>query len=246
MRSLCYIILIGLSIACASKQQVDLGESTSNIYISGGAEKYFLPNLPLWANFSSAGNCFRKTPIRYLNFENISASYDLSYRKMLHMQHMINRKLYAYKSSTGSEQLSPRDEAYIFNNAYQQALGGSYDFRVPQFKKISVLWIDTYLNNPGRVKGLLSRADISQGFPILLSHCLSAYELEELAVKYKWDELGVKYLSADMLSIYDTKSKRVPSFSMHLNSILPHKDITVFGVYQSAEIRGKFKFVKIK
>ncbi len=246
MKSSLSILIILLLGACSSKQQVNLGPGNGDVYISSGVEQYFLGNLPFWANFSGAGKCFRKAPIKYLNFENISKSFNLSYEKMVHMQHMLNKKLFAYKTSTGQHQLSPRDEAYVFNNIYQQALGGSYEFSPPKFGKISLVWIDAFLSNPKKIKATLKRADVSEGYPILLSHCLSAYELEELAQDNELDELGVKYISAEMFNNYTDDIKATTNFSLNINLMLKNKTITLFAPTNSNELRGKYNFVQLK
>lgn len=235
--------------SCSTTRTPHLNSSLENIYISSGIEQYFLPNLPAWANFSTAGQCFRKSSIRFLDFEKLKKSYDLEYEQMLHLQHLLNRKLYAFKTSSGKRELIPKDEAYIFNNAYQKVIGGSYEFRAPKFKKISVVWIDPFIADKRKIRKIFKRKDVQSGHPILLSHCLNSYELEKLAIELKLDDIGVKYLSAEMLSTYSQSSKEKKlstSFSLLISELLKEKEIKLYSTKDSSEIHGEYHFIKIK
>jgi hypothetical protein len=231
---------------CSSNSTISTKQLLDNTYISSGVEQFFLTDIPYWANFSTAGSCIRKTPIRYINFETVNKSYDLKYEQILHLQHMLNKKLYAYKSSTGQNSLPPKDISYIFHNVYQQVLGESYEFISPKFKNVSVIWIDPFLNDKKKIKRILNRSDVLKGHPILLSHCLSAYELEELSQSLKLENLGVKYLPAEFSTIYGTKINKNSYFSFNISSLLGDKNITFFGAEESKELTGKYKFIKIK
>lgn len=240
------LLTLFILFGCSSNSTVSSNQVLDNVYISSGVEQFFLTDMPYWANFSIAGSCLRKTPIRYMNFENINKSYDLKYDQILHLQHMLNKKLFAYKSSTGQNSLSPKDISYIFHNVYQQVLGESYEFISPKFKNVSVVWIDPFLNDTKKLKRILNRSDVLSGHPVLLSHCLSAYELEELSQSLKLESLGVKYLPAEFSTIYGQQIKKNPFFSFNISSLLKDKNITVFGHEESKELTGNYKFIKIK
>jgi hypothetical protein len=241
-----FLFTLFVLLGCSSNGTVSSNQVLDNVYISSGVEQFFLTDMPYWANFSIAGRCMRKTPIRYMNFENINKSYDLKYDQILHLQHMLNKKLFAYKSSTGQNSLSPKDISYIFHNVYQQVLGESYEFISPKFKNVSVVWVDPLLNDKKKLKRVLNRSDVLNGHPVLLSHCLSAYELEELSQSLNLESLGVKYLPAEFSTIYGEKVQKNPFFSFNISSLLQDKNITVFGTEETKELIGNYKFIKIK
>lgn len=243
------VLLLSLLISffgCSSSNTVSKQSSLDNVYISSGVEQFFLTDIPHWANFSKAGKCYRKTPIRYINFENVNKSYDLKYAQIVHLQHMLNKKLYAYKTSTGQNSLSPKDISYVFHNVYQQVLGESYEFIAPKFKKVSVVWIDPFLSHPKTIKKILNRSDVLEGHPILLSHCLSAYELEELSQELELEHLGVKYLPAELSSVYSSGIEKKPYFSFNISQLLIGKEVSVFSSRKPEEVIGKINFIKVK
>lgn len=231
---------------CSTSGENSNGQGLENVYISGGTEKYFLGNLPHWANFSRWASCQRNEPIRYLNFENIKKSYNLNYESAVHMQHMISRKNSVFLKSSGGTQLPVKDEGFIFNNVYAQVLGGSYDFTVPKFKNISVVWIDPYLTSTNKIKSVLNRSDVLNGHPVIVSNCLSSFEIESLIEKLKLDDLGIKIISSEMFSAYNSKMEKETDFTVQLDLVMKNKNITLFAPSHPNQIRGVNKFIKIK
>lgn len=231
---------------CSTSGDRTNGQGLDNVYISGGTEKYFLGNLPHWANFSTWASCHRTDPIRYLNFENIKKSYNLNYESALHMQHMISRKNSAFVKSSGGTQLPVKDEGFIFNNVYAQVLGGSYDFVAPKFKQVSVVWIDPYLGNNKKIKSVLNRSDVLNGHPVIITNCLSSYEVEALIDKLKLEDLGIKIISSEMFSAYNSTMEKENDFTIQLDQIMKNKNISLFAPSNPSQIRGVNKFIKIK
>jgi len=231
--------------ACSSNPPaVDSTNGLDNVYISGGTEKFFLGHIPHWANFSSWAGCQRSEPIRYLNYNNIKKSYNLNYENALHMQHMINRKILAFVKSTGSTQLPAKDETFIFNNVYAQVLGGSHDFTAPKFGKVSLVWIDPYLTDTGKIKKYFRRDDVLSGHPVIITNCLSSFEVEELIEKLDVEDLGIKIISSEMFSAYGSDMKKKFDFTINLKSLLKKKDITFFGPRIPKQIEGVDKLKK--
>lgn len=217
-----------------------------SMYISSGVEAYFLGNLPFWANFSSWASCHREDQIRYMNFESISNSFDIKYKQIVHLQHMWNRKVSAFRKSTGQSEIPLKEEAFIFNNVYAQVIGGSFDFMPPNFKKISVIWVDPFLATPKKIKKILDMSKVQRGYPVLLSHCKTAIEMEELVQQLDLDEYGVKILSAEMFSIYNSKVKRTYDFVIDISELLPGKEITLYAPEFPKQIQGIYHKEEIK
>ena len=247
MFKLILFAIFSISISCSSNSpQGESSKGLENVYISGGTEKFFLGSIPHWANFSTWAKCQRNEPIRYLNFSNIKKSYNLNYENTLHMQHMINRKIAAFVKSTGSNQLPVKDETFIFNNVYAQVLGGSFDFTAPRFNNVSLVWIDSYLNNTSKIKNIFKREDVLAGHPIIISNCLNSFEVEELIEKLDIEDLGAKIISSEMFTTYSKDMKKGFDFTIHLDGLLKNKNITFYGPGIPEQIKGVNKLIKIK
>ena len=243
--TLFFIVNILIMTSCSTS--VDSASSNKNpeyVYQGAGIEQYFLPELPVWANFSVMSQCRRETTLRYLNFQNLRKSYSLSYDEIIHFQNMFNRKLVQFKKNNPTAPLYLKDEAYIFNNAYQLLIGGSRDFLVPNYKKISLVWLDPYLSKKTNLKSLLNNEEVLSGFPILISTCLNSYEIESEVIKNKLDQFGVRYIGAEMFTPYTTEFSLGTMYSLDFNKILPEKDITLFAPYKPEHFLGIKKFKK--
>lgn len=231
---------------CSHFTQVDLDPSGDNVYISNGVEQYYLSDLPSWANFSSRAKCFRKYPVRYLDFEKIFQSYNLNYTQAVFLQHMINRRLFSYKSSMGQAAMSPKDESFIFQNSYQKVAGGGSDFIIPQYKKVSVIWLDS-LKSERDLKKVLSRKDVQQGHPIILSMCKNSFELEEMSISYGLEEFGLKFISSEMFSIFDEQMKRKADVFLNLKELLSGKVVSLYrGPLENEMIFENIKTIVLK
>ena len=90
--SVLLFIIYGCSTNNGSNSKLDLDQ----VYIGAGMEKYYLADLPGWANFSSSGKCQRSEPIRFINFESMYKSYSFTYEELIQFQFMLNKKFYAF------------------------------------------------------------------------------------------------------------------------------------------------------
>jgi len=214
------------------------------VYQGAGIEQYFLPELPVWANFSEASSCRRKNSVRYLDFSTLRQSYSLSYSELLHFQNMYNRKLAQFKNNNPTATLYLKDEAYIFNNTYQLLIGGGRDFLMPKYPKISLIWIDPYLKNKEKIKELLNDKEVVSGFPVLVTNCLSSAQIEKFIAKNKLDQYGIKFIGQEMFTPYSTKFELSYFYSLDFSKLFDNKEVTLFGRYNPRHFLGIKKFRK--
>jgi hypothetical protein len=243
------IILSFLFIGCASDNSDGLKQDLDQVYIGSGIEQYYMPDLPSWANMSSAAKCKRLEPIRYLNFSDMHKSYSFSYEQLIQFQFMLNRKFYSYKKSTGREAVYLKDESYIMHNVHQQIIGGSRDFIAPKFNRINLIWIDKALTNDmelKKLKKLMYSEDMEKGHPVFISMCLSSIELEQFISKSDYTKFGVKGISQSMFSPFNDKFELGAQFSLHLDKLLPNKDLYIYVPFMPEEFKGVTKIKKIK
>jgi hypothetical protein len=245
MKNTPFYFLMLLALACSSS--VDKASSIKNpeyVYQGAGIEQYFLPELPAWANFSVASACHRKNNTRYLDFNTLRKSYSLNYSELVNFQHMFNRQIASFKINNPTATLYLKDEAYIFNNVYQLLIGGGRDFLIPKYNKISLIWIDPYLNDSKKIINIFQDKKVLEGFPILVTDCMTTQEIETFISKNKLDKFGVKYIGQEMFSPYGTNYKIGTMFTLDFGQILANKDITLYGKYRPMHLKGIKKFIK--
>lgn len=244
------LFLLLLFFSCSTPEQLSKSRATLlAVQSTSEVQKYLLPQLPFWANFSSHGQCRRNESIRYMNFSNLKKSYGFDYLQAVHLQNMFNKKMFSYKASIGSDEYTTlsnfKDESFIFYNAYEQVIAGSFDFKIPAFKKVSVVWIDSILGNENKVKQVLKREDVLGGFPIILSQCLTYFELEKLISNLDLDHLGAQLVSAEMFNTFNKKLESIYRFELDLQEVLPGKEVYLFGELPPTNILGIKKYIKL-
>lgn len=235
------ILSLFLLVGCTTSSEKHLKQDLDQVYIGSGVEKYYLSDMPTWANFSQIASCSRAEPVRFLNFENMYKSYSMDYEQLIQFQHMLNRKFSSYKHSTGRKTIFLKDESFIMHNVHQQIIGGSRDFIVPNFKRVHLVWIDSALKSEKakrRLKKLMYSAQMEKGHPIFVSTCLSSIQLEKFISKMGMSKFGAKLISQDMFSPYNEKFKIINEFALDFSKLMPNKNIYYFGPYLPKEFKG--------
>lgn len=236
------------AVSCASTNSNIESRDLEQIYRGAGVERYFLSDLPDWANFSASAGCKREGVVRYLNFKTINDSYSLGYEELVHLQHMLNKRFDSVRSES-ENQLYLKDEAFIYYNVYEQVAGGGREFLLPQFSSISLIWVDPFYGNLQKVDQLLESEAVGKGHPVIVSSCMKARALEVLAEERGWDRFGVKLISQEMFSPFSTELGLGHDYTLDFSSFLPNKELRLFSPYIPAHfkgIKGRNSFVEIK
>lgn len=202
-----------------------------SMYQGSGVEQFFLPELPLWANFSQNGRCQKSVPIRYLDFSKLSASYSLGYFDSVQLQVSFNKSLEGNRKDSKQDILFLKDEVYLFTNAYQKITGLAYEFTLPEFQRIHAVWIDLYLADQERInrlKRLMQTNSMGEGFPVFISSCLGDTELQAFIDK-NFSNSGVKKISAEFFTPYDRNLRLGNGFSFDLKEFFGEKTVILFG-----------------
>jgi len=221
MKSLSFSLLLALLISCSS-DEIRNTES-DGAYRTSGVEQFFLPELPGWANYSSAGKCFKTSSFQYLDFAKIHSSYDLSYQQLVELQGQYNQKREDYFRSTAYRFLKPVEEAAFFSNTLEQVRGGVRSFNLPQVKEIDLIWLEGYLQND-ELTGLVNQLKLaknSEHLPLLFSSCLSHQRLEQWLIENGLENEGIYLLSADWLNPYGLDKKLKAGLHLELSTLLP-------------------------
>ncbi|MCO4754235.1 MAG: hypothetical protein KC478_07120 [Bacteriovoracaceae bacterium] len=231
-----------LMAACANKKTSIEGRDLEQVYQGAGVERYFLPDLPTWANFSPSSECKRESPIKYVNFKTMKASYSMDYQDLVHLQHMLNKRFESFRSES-DQPLYLKDEAFIFYNVYEQVAGGSKDFVIPKFDRISLVWLDPYLEDLEQVDKILKGKELAKGHPIVVSGCLNTLALEKLSDGRDWDRFGVKHIGAEMFTPFKSDLELGTDYSLDFSKFLPNKALYLFAPRKPQHFKGMIKLI---
>lgn len=195
-----FLILFAFLFGCSNQNFKN--RTIENYYQSSGVEKYFLTDLPHWANFSSEANCKRNYSIRFFDIEQIMKSFSIDFQTAIQIQATFNddynRLFENYKDKT----IPLNDEQLLFFKSSEKVNSKINFFIPPKYKRIHLVWIDEMIKNnedEKKLKTFLKSRVHDEGVPVLVSMCLTKKELEE-----KFKEENFSSITSEMMSIYSS------------------------------------------
>jgi hypothetical protein len=240
MKKILFILLFTLA-SCSTGLKP---RTVDQYYISTGVEKYFLSDIPEWANFSQSAGCFRTKGIRYFDLNALMKSYSLKYSDALQIQATFNEEFLSMKKKPDAN-LTLKDEEVLFFRASDKVNSKITFFDPPTFKEIHLIWLDEALKGKSqeeRLKKFLQSSVHDTGVPVLVSACLTKNDIEA-----KFPGIAVKAISAEMFSIYDSEGNRRPNMHIGLNEFFKPEQKLIFYTQETKktveDIKGTYKVV---
>lgn len=220
MKTLFYFLFLFLFFACSSGTKRET-EISVPAFQTAGVEQYFLPDLPLWANGSRSGACFRKFSVHFLDFKRIHEIYQLPFRDMLELQWQFNSKVSERLYSSPVTTLTPREEANLFLASLEQVRAGVKELRSPEVPIVNlILWEEFQGENEALLKKQLRRILDNGDYILLLSVCENFNKMEAWIEKNDFDESGLDIVSAEMLTPFISATEVYPGLTMNVQELL--------------------------
>ncbi|MCY4524027.1 MAG: hypothetical protein OXB84_04740 [Halobacteriovoraceae bacterium] len=219
-------------------------------YFSGSEiNRYFLPNLPHWINFSQTARCRRKISIRYLDIMKLRRNFSLNYNQALQFQYMFNKRVEQIKREQNIDFIPFEEEEKIFYDISNKIQSGIKIFNRPSFKRVHLVWVDSYFSNPQKLKKILDGSTMVKGHPVLVSLCKGSLEIEDFLTRNNLHNQNIRIMPAEMFSVFDLNGKMTTTVHLHLTSFfdkkqkvylfLPRKD-------RPMELSGNIKLIYLK
>lgn len=211
-------VLASCSMVVIEKDHGMKRRNLSDYFVGSGVVRYFLPDLPSWANMSSTGRCERTFSARYMNFELLRNSFSFSYEQAVQFQLLFNVEGKKMKERVGASYIPFQEEENLFYKVSDQIQASIKPFKSPKFKRVHLVWIDPALaskNEEVRLKSLVESSSFSKGHPVFVSLCLSRSD-----IRAKLKTMGV-IIPAARLVTYEMFS---PYLSLN-NQLSPTKSL---------------------
>lgn len=217
-------------------------------FVSTGVVRYFLPEIPYWANFSEAAGCRREDSIKYLDLKMVRGSLSLTYEEAIQLQLMLNNMIHELKEQRHISHIPFKEEEALFFKASDRIQAGIRNFRAPTFKRINLIWVDPYLENPTPLKNLMTRNDIGLGHPVFVSLCLTRSSFENWMNKHGFANKNIRLLSYEMLSPYNLQGELDTKYHIFVDEIFGKEKKTYLYAPASKPVpqvlEGDFKVIK--
>ncbi len=216
--------------------------NVEQLYTSTGVARYFLSDIPDWANFSQSASCFRAKGIRYFDIDQMMKSFSMKYSDAIQIQAAFNEEYLQVKKESKA-MLTLKDEEILFFKASDRIKNKINFFDSPDFKQIHLIWLDEALkgkNAEERLKTFLNSSTQDTGFPVLISACLTKHEIEAM-----FPGVSIKAISAEMFSIFDESGNKKPNMHLTIDSFFKPEQKIIFYMQETKkgveDIRGKYK-----
>lgn len=240
MKKISLLILISIVItSCSSGLKP---RPMEQYYSSTGVEKYFLSDIPDWANFSQSAGCFRTKGIRYFDLNALMKSYSMKYAEALQLQATFNEEYLSLKQKPNVT-FSLKEEEVLFFKASDKVNNKIVFFEAPAFKQVHLIWMDEALlgkKQEDKLKQFLNSSVHDNGVPVLISACLTKPQIEA-----KFPNMAIKIISAEMFSVYDLEGAQKPGLHIHLSSFFRNDQRIIFYSQESKkaveDIKGSYK-----
>jgi hypothetical protein len=215
MNSRLTVIFFIICSVCSCAQDRNMKSRTlEDYYTPTGVEKYFLSDIPNWANFDQKAGCFRETNIRYFDINALMKSYALTYNQALQVQASFNEEFNRFKKLDSTRETNLKEEELLFYKVSEKISSKILFFDPPIFKRINLIWLDEVVGDKKKerkLEVLLKSSDMELGVPVLVSFCMTRSEVEK-----KFPNLNTKMITAELFTVYDSLGRTMPGFKFDL------------------------------
>lgn len=241
------LALLTILLSCSSVVERDYERvQTDEYYRDSGATLYFLPLVPQWRDYSSVGQCQRSTQIRYLNIKNLMTSFSVDHQSASQIQHAFN-KIYREKSKGLSRSPTLKEIEQIFFSANDLVTATGGYLKRPKFKRVNIIWFDTYKENLSRLSKLMKSKSMLQGRPVFVSTCFTDEEMRSMMSKASVVTEGAYFIDYSYLTYFNEKGEQTSEEAFYARSYL-EKSVKTIRVYSNSKrpsfIKGRYKFIK--
>ena len=244
----CFILILVLTFftSCSNISTPGMQPRTvEDYYVSTGVEKYFLTDLPSWANFNQKAGCYHKSSIRYFDIEALMKSYGLTYSMAIQVQGSFNEEFSHFKKLDRQQPTTLKEEELLFYKVSEKISSKLVFFDPPTFNRVNLIWLDEALGNPKKekkLKNFLKSSTMDTGVPVLVSFCLTKDEVEDL-----YPDLNSKMITAELFSVYDSKGIKSPGFKFVLDQFFkPEQKLNFYSqekIVPTDEVKGTYKLL---
>lgn len=213
-----FLLLISLLLlsSCADTSSQGLKSRTiEDFYNPTGVEKYFLTDVPAWANFDQKAGCYRSSNIRYFDLDALMKSYGLTYNKALQTQATFNEEYSQFKESDKKRVTTLKEEELLFYKVSEKVSSKIIFFDPPTFKRINIVWLDEVVGDAKKekkLKNFLNSKTMDEGAPVLISFCMTREEVEK-----RYPDFNAKMITAELFSVFDSTGNKTPGFKIELD-----------------------------
>lgn len=250
-KRLCFIFMLVILTSCQSTSKFARRDrSAGQYYMSSGIEKFYLSEVPLWANFSESGQCQRSQEVRFVQIGDLMKSQNLDYSSAIQFQYLVNKQRAEKKEAYNSNYLVQKDEEIIFYDSLDKINNNIRPFVAPKFSRVHLIWIDSYLNEKhgmDKLDKLMKSKIMTQGHPVFVSLCFDNSMIKKMIDSKKSYSSGIKVMPVEMTSVFNEKGESTYQHSINFDHYFRKNQKLFLFVNETLDTRkfkGNFEIIK--
>jgi hypothetical protein len=189
-------------------------------YQPSGSIRYLLPDIPQWAHASSSGSCFKSSPLRYLDFNALRSSFQLSYTDAVQFQLLYNTEFRKLQLMAFQGVIPVRDEEILFFRVSDMIKSRIVPFVAPTYQRVHFIHIDDFFDKPENIRQLLilmNSDKMNKGHPVFVSVCRRSDEIEAFLLEHNLQNQNIRILSSEMFSSFGLENELRPLMRINLD-----------------------------
>lgn len=246
MKSILLLVLMFIFVGCSTPSQDPFPQTQAKAFQTGGQERFFLAELPFWANGSVSASCQRSFSVRFMDYSTLEKVHGLTYVQRVELQTQFNLKWRERFSGKKAVTLTPQEEATLFLETLAQVKSGLRELRFPE-GKINLVWWDSLSAKPKFKQWLMNLTN--QGHAIVLvSLCEGSDTLEKWIEDNEFTGGGIFALGAESLGPTRPDGSVVAGLVSPLEAFFEQKRTTLWmgGLIYPAEFPMGYSVKKVE
>lgn len=250
-KKLWFIFMLVILTSCQSTSQFARRDrSAGQYYMTSGVEKFYLSEVPHWANFSESGQCQRSQAVRFVEIGNLMKSQNLDYSSAIQFQYLVNKQRAEKKAAYNSNYLIQKDEEIIFYDSLDKINNNIRPFVPPKFSSVHLVWIDSYLKEKhgmDKLDKLMKSKKMEQGHPVFVSLCFDRNMIKKMIESNRAYPSSIKIMPVEMTSVFNEKGESTYQYSINFDHYFRKSQKLFLFVNETPDTRkfkGNFKIIK--
>lgn len=226
------IFIVVFTMACSTvEKHTGMKRVTDDFYLASGVAKYFLPDVPNWANRSESAGCLRDENFYRFNMQALRQSYGLSYQDGVQFQLSFNLSSTEALERAQQTELPLKEMEALFHLTMDRVRAKIFALHLPTFKRVHMIWIDDAMRDTQSLQSLkiLMNSDaMDLGHPIFVSLCSNYPKVQSFIKDNKFADKNIRVWSAEIFHPYDPDMNLLPFDRIFIDHIFQNDQEIIF------------------
>lgn len=224
-------------------------KNNEDFYLASGVARYFLPNIPAWANRSESAGCLREANFYRFDMSTLRSSYGISYSESVQFQLAFNIASREALDRARQAALPLKEMESLFHLTMDRIRSQIFELSVPSFKRVHLIWVDEAMRGSKALENLhalMKKESMDLGHPVFVSLCHHYRKVEKFIKEQQFQKSNVKVFSAELFHPFDQEMNLLAFDRLDLSALFQTNQKIYFYTPNSQvpkELYGKMELI---